>query len=118
MNCFRCVLYNQAEIVEFERLGKVVVGAGFDCFDGHAFRAVRGNDDHEWAIAVGAFEFAEKIEAAHSGKVYIEQEKIGLVLFQQRPSGLGRTGFSDVVTKGGEGSPHAVSGGFLVVNYH
>src|SRR6185503_11858312 len=118
LNCFGSVLYDEPEIVELERLRQVVVGAGFNGFDGHSLRAMRGDDDHERAVAVSGFDFAEKIEAAHSREVDIEQEKIGLVLFQQCPGGFGRTSFRDVVTKSREGAPHAVAGSFLVVNYH
>ncbi len=118
MNCFGGVLDNESQIVELEWFGKIVIGAGFDSLDSHAFGAVGRNDDHERAVAVCGLDFAQEIKTAHAGKVYIEEKQVRFVLFEQGASRFSGTGFSNVVTKSSEGAPHAVARGFLVVNNH
>src|SRR6185369_13067168 len=59
-----------------------------------------------------------EIEPAHSGKVYIEENEIRFRLLEQGTRSLGGTGFGDVVTKGRKRSPHAVAGGFFIVDNH
>jgi hypothetical protein len=82
LNRFGGILNDEPQIVEFEWLGKIIVSAGFDGFNRHALRAVSGDDDHERAVAVIAFDFTEEIEPAHSGKVYVEEEQVWFVLFE------------------------------------
>jgi hypothetical protein len=94
------------------------MSAGFNGFDCHALRAMRRDDDHERRVSVAALELTQKIETAHAGKIYVEQEQVGFVLFQESTGGFGGACFGDVVTECGEGSPHAVSSGFLIVNNH
>ena len=82
MDCLSGVFDYEPQIVKLEWLRNVIVGARFYGFNRHAFRAVRGDDDHERCIAVCAFELAEKVQSAQAGKIHIEEEQVRLVLFE------------------------------------
>jgi hypothetical protein len=115
---FGGVFYDEAEIIDLEGFRQVVVRACFDCLDGHAFGAVGRDYDHERRVTICAFYLAQEIETAHAGQINVEQDQVGFGLFEESAGGFGGAGFGDVVAEGSQGSPHAVTGGFFVVNNH
>src|SRR2546430_101988 len=70
------VLNNQTEVVKFEGFGDVIVCTALHRLYGQTFRAMRGDDYDERSvngILVFALNLVEKLEAADSRKVYVEQ---------------------------------------------
>ena len=70
-------------LLERERLGDVVVGAGLHRFDRIFNGRVRGHQDDE-ALGRAPLDFAQQFEATHLGHLVVGQHEIEMRLGQQR----------------------------------
>jgi hypothetical protein len=66
----------QHDLVRFERLLNVVVGAGLHGFDRQVHVAVGAHDDHGGVVVLG-LQRRQQVEAAHLGHSNVGQHEIG-----------------------------------------